>query len=289
VADLLGDLAVVVVTYRSAATISETLRALPTDRLAACVVVDNASADGTVETVRGLGLPNVEIVTNDRNVGFGAGNNVGAARARGSRWVAFVNPDAVIDEASLRMLVAHLDATPRAAMVAPRLYRDGAPLTSAGRFPDVAGLIRYQLPEPVRRAFPERRLPASYDRTGPVDVVEGACMVLDREALDEVGGFDERYFLFFEEADLARRLRAAGRTVELVAGASASHLVGASRSGEDLGALPHYVRSAVAYLHRWHGTRAVTAFRLGMRAAWGLRRRLGTLPAAHRRALLDAL
>jgi len=288
-ADLLPDVAVVIVTYRSAGHIEPTLRALPTERLAAVVVVDNASVDGTADLVRGLDLPKVSVVANERNVGFGAGNNIGVSVAPPTRWVAFVNPDALVPATALEALVAHLDTHPAAAMVAPRLRQGTAPITSAGRLPSVAGLIRYQMPDPIRRVLPERRLPATYDRTGPVDVVEGACMVVDRAALDSVGGFDERYFLFFEESDLARRLRAVGRTVELVASVEVDHAVGATRKAEPLGSLPHYVTSAVRYLDRWHGPRAVATFRRGMRLAWWLRWRAGTLTAEDRRRLLDAL
>ncbi len=288
-ADLLGDLVVVTVTYGSAGHIGPTLTSLPADRLAGLVVVDNASGDDTLEVVRGLGLPTLTVVASERNVGFGAGNNLGLAAAPPSRWVAFVNPDAHVDAGALHALVAHLAATPAAAMVAPRLVGDDGPITSAGRLPTVAGLIRYQMPDPVRRLLPERRLPASYDRTGPVGQVEGACMVVDRAALEAVGGFDERYFLFFEESDLAQRFAAAGRTIELVATARAWHAVGATRQGEQLGSLPHYVTSAVRYLERWHGRRAVATYRRGMRLAWWLRARAGTLRAEDRRVLLDAL
>jgi N-acetylglucosaminyl-diphospho-decaprenol L-rhamnosyltransferase len=287
--DLLGDVAVVVVTYGSAGHIEPTLRSLPTGRLAGVVVVDNASSDDTIDVVRSLALPNVHVVANERNVGFGAGNNIGARLAPPSRWLAFVNPDALVDASALETLVGHLAAHPDAAMVAPRLRQGSAPITSAGRLPSVAGLIRYQMPNPIRRLLPERRLHAEYDRAGPVDVLEGACMVLDRAALDAIGGFDERYFLFFEESDLARRLRAVGRTVELVPDAVVEHAVGATRRSEPLGSLPHYIESAVKYLDRWHGPRAVATFRRGMRAAWWLRRRAGTLSADDRRRLLDSL
>ena len=114
-------------------------------------------------------------------------------------------------------------------------------------------------------------------------------MVVDRAALESIGGFDERYFLFFEESDVARRLARIGRTVELVAGVTVWHAVGATRTGERLGSLPHYVTSAVRYLDRWHGAGAVARYRRGMRAAWWLRWRAGTLTADDRRMLLEAL
>jgi GT2 family glycosyltransferase len=287
--DPLAELAVVIVTYGSARHIEPTLASLPAARLAGIVVVDNASTDDTVAVVGALGIPNLVVVANERNVGFGAGNNVGSAAAPPSRWLAFVNPDAHVDADALVTLIGHLDATPRAAMVAPRLRDDVGPITSAGRLPTVAGLIRYQTPEPIRRLLPERRLPASYGKTGPVGQVEGACMVVDRAALESIGGFDERYFLFFEESDIARRFAQIGRTVELVASATAWHAVGATRSGERLGSLPHYVTSAVRYLRRWHGEAAVRRYRTGMRVAWWLRWRAGTLTADDRQVLLAAL
>jgi len=287
--DPLADLAVVTVTYRSATTIEAALQALPTERLAGTVVVDNASDDDTVARVRALALPRVQVIEHGRNAGFGAGNNIGVAHAPPSRWIAFLNPDAVASTGDLVALVDHLAATPRAAVAVPRLVGADGPLSSAGRLPTVPGLLRHEMPEPIRRLLPERRLPPTYARTGPVETVEGACMVVDRQALADVGGFDERYFLFFEESDLARRLAERGRTVELVAAAEVRHAVGASRAHDELGARPHHVRSAIAYLDAWHGARAVATYRLGVRVAWWLRWRAGRLPDAHRRALLEAL
>lgn len=286
--DPLADLAVVIVTYHSSEHIGGALRSLPTARLATTVVVDNASTDDTVVVAEAVGDPAVTVVRNEHNVGFGAGNNVGLRAAPPTRWIAFVNPDAVVTAETLAALVTYLDAHPSAALVAPRLTKSGAPISSAGRLPTVAGLLRSQLPNPVRLLFPERRHPPTYDRSGPVGQVEGACMVADRAALEAIGGFDERYFLFFEESDLAKRLAAAGRTVDLVATVFAEHAVGASRRRESLGSLPHYVTSAVRYLDRWHGRRSVVVFRAGARLAWRLRR-IGDLSADDRRRLVDAL
>ena len=285
--DLLRDLGVVVVTYRSAADVAVGLRALPTDALARTVVVDNASDDGTADAVRALSLPRVEVIENGANVGFGAACNVGIAALPPTRWLAVVNPDAAAGRDALVRLLRHLDEHPDVAMVAPRLVRAGRPLRSASPLPTVRSMVRYHLPRGTKRLLPAA--PRVDETTGVVPMVEGACMVFDRGALSSIGGFDERYFLFFEEADLARRLAADGRAVALVTEATVEHGVGRSRDSTPMRSLPFLVESGVRYLRRWHGPASARAYATGARAAWRTARLLGQLDGASHRALLAAL
>jgi GT2 family glycosyltransferase len=202
--------------------------------------------------------------------------------------VLFLNPDAVIASGDLAALVAYLDAHPNVALVAPRVFRNGEPLTSAGRASTLASSIGFLLPPWIGRHLPDNRLPAEHDVTGPVDYVEGACMLARREALARVGAFDERYFLFFEEQDLSRRLRSAGYETHLDAGSRVEHAVGAARASVAFGARPHYVASNRSYLRRWHGRLSAAVFSGVVATSWWARGRLGRVDRDHAAAIVSA-
>jgi N-acetylglucosaminyl-diphospho-decaprenol L-rhamnosyltransferase len=275
----LASAGVVVVTHGSAGTILPCLRSLPLDRVAGTVVVDNDSPDNTAAVVDSAALPNVQLVRAP-NDGFGAGCNRGAQILASSRWIAFVNPDAVLPPGTLETLITYLDKHPRVAMVAPRLYRGGTALTSAGTLPTMTTELRFVVPPRLVRFMKERRLNPSYDRTGGVGYVEGACMVVDARAFFDCGGFDRRFFLYFEEADLARRLRRAKREVHLVAEAAAEHLGGESTSAAAWGARPHYFASTVRYLRKWRGPQAAAGYHAMTLVSWWFQRRRGYVDPA---------
>lgn len=289
--DLLRDVAVIIVTYRSANTIRRTVEALPVGRLAACCVVDNASDDNTIPTVQQLGQTGIDLVLLQDNRGFGAGNNVGVGRVPASRWLLFLNPDAVIDADNLERLVGYCEAHPDAAVVGPRVRSNGQPMTSAGRMATVATESRFLLPKRIGRFLPDRRLPASYAQSGPVGYVEGGCMLVDAAVFRAVGGFDERFFLFFEEMDLAQQVRAAGRTVHLCAEVSIEHEVGASRAGIPYAGHTELLSSTVKYFAKWHGARTAERFRrFALFCAWlaGATRRVDAERLADRRTALNS-
>jgi GT2 family glycosyltransferase len=286
---VLERVGVVTVTYASASTIAACLTALPTDALGAVVVVDNSSPDDTVAVVESLALPGVTLVHRP-NLGFGAGNNAGvAALPPHVEHVLFLNPDAVIAPGDVETLAAYLDAHPSVAMVGPRLSKNGVPIESANRAPSVLTEIKPLLPRALGRRITDRRMPPSYAVTGPVGAVEGACMMARRSALEAVGGFDERFFLFFEELDLARRFGERGWSVHLVAEASAEHLVAASRSTTSHGARPESVRSQAKFFTKWGDASVLRVWPRVARTSWWLRARLGRLPQAERAALREAL
>lgn len=286
---MLSRVGVVTVTYASASTIRACLTALPTESLGAVVVVDNSSPDDTVAVIESLGLPGVTLLHRP-NRGFGAGNNAGvSALPPGVEHVLFLNPDAVIAPEDIETLAAYLDAHADVAMVGPRLFKNGEPIHSAGHETSVLRDLRPLLPRALGRWLPERRLPPSYAVTGPVGAVEGACMMARVSMLRDVGGFDERFFLFFEELDLARRFRAKGWSVHLVAEARAEHLVAASRSTTSHGARPELVRSLVKYWRKWGDTAELRVYVPVAKASWWLRERTGKLSREERAALVEAL
>jgi N-acetylglucosaminyl-diphospho-decaprenol L-rhamnosyltransferase len=172
------------------------------------VVLDNASDDGSVAAVHER-FPGVRVIEQRRRAGFGENNNV-IVRATSSRYVYLLNPDTTSDDWGLDRLVAHLDANPRVAALGPRLvYPDGRAQPSAWRFPTPA-VAAYGLVTLGRRGVVE----STGDETRDVDWNQAAALMIRRDALEEVGSFDEGFFMYSEETDLCLRLRQAGWRVQ---------------------------------------------------------------------------
>jgi hypothetical protein len=178
-------------------------------------VVDNASGDGTPEVVR-REYPEVELIASESNLGFSAATNLVLRRAR-SPFALALNPDTRMTPGALDALLALLRARPEVGMCGPRLVLDDGtfdhasrrafptPLSALGHF---TGLGRR---EGARGRLAAYRAPGV--ERGPVDALNGAFMLMRREALDEVGLFDEGYWMYMEDLDLCYRFKQAGWTV----------------------------------------------------------------------------
>jgi N-acetylglucosaminyl-diphospho-decaprenol L-rhamnosyltransferase len=168
------------------------------------VVLDNASEDGSAAAVS-ENYPAVRLIEQPHRAGFGANHNA-VIRATTGRYVFILNEDTTSEDWGFAEMVAHLDANPHVAALAPRLvYPDGRVQSSAWRFPSPAtaflGLLTLG-----RAAI----LQSGGNETRNVDWAMAAALLVRRQALDEVGVFDEDFFIYSEETDLCRRLRNAG-------------------------------------------------------------------------------
>ena len=221
---------------RCLASVQESLARTPVD--AEVVVVDNASSDGSAAMVE-REFSWVRLLANRRNAGFATANNLGL-RALGfpgdgaPSYAMLLNPDTVVHGGALAELVAFMDRTPRAGACGPRLvYGDGSFQHSAFRFPTVAmAFLDFFVPHHrlldsrLNGRYP-RRL---YQRGVPfaVDHPLGAALVVRREAAAEVGLLDEQFFMYCEEIDWCRRLKAGGWGIYCVPQAEIVHLGGQS-------------------------------------------------------------
>jgi N-acetylglucosaminyl-diphospho-decaprenol L-rhamnosyltransferase len=172
------------------------------------VVLDNASEDGSADAVRGR-FPDVRVIVQEQRAGFAANHNTVIAATSG-RYVYVLNEDTTSDDWGLDRMVAHLDANPHVAVLGPRLvYPTGRLQDSAWRFPSPAvaalGLLS------LGRVGVKQ---SGGSGTRDVDWAMGAALLVRRSALDEVGTFDEGFFLYSEETDLCLRLRRAGWRVQ---------------------------------------------------------------------------
>lgn len=272
-----SKVAAVIVTHNSSSTIAATLQSAARLNLAQVIVVDNASTDATLDVIESAKPAGAQLVQQD-NLGFGAGNNRGAREVRADvAYVLFLNPDASIDQESLDPMVDYLDRHAEVAMVGPRVHRGSDELHSVGSAATLWTEMRTLFPPPISRAFPDRRRRPGSERTGPAGYVLGACMLIRRKALDAIGGFDEGFFLFFEELDVANRLRAAGWQVHHVAESSAAHEVSTSRKAVTGGAQEHYWASTWRYLRLYRGPRAAAAWAAVARLTWWVRLRTGRI------------
>jgi GT2 family glycosyltransferase len=269
------DLSVVVVSWRTRDLTLACLRSIDSaiargEARVETVLVDNASGDGTPEAVR-REHPAARVVENARNLGFAAGCNVGLAHCS-ARYVLFLNPDAEAARGALPALVRFLDEHEEAGAVGCRLVTSsGEPQFSAGRFltplnqfAEVTGLSRFSASEALRRSYDEEALRGD---AVEVDWLAGACLAVRRAALDEVGSFDERFFMYGEDEDLCYRLRAAGWRVYLLPGVAVRHEGGRSAAQAIERMRAEARASQEAFLRKHRGAASALAFRALMRLA----------------------
>ncbi len=231
------------------------------------LVVENGSQDGTAEAV-GSQYPQVRLLANRENRGFGAANNQALADCRGE-LILFLNPDTVLLPGSLAALIEFMGATLEAGAAGARLLNaDGSlqqscyPRPTLGR--EFWRLFHLDRLRPLG-AYAMQRWPV--DRPRAVDNVMGACLLVRRAVLDQVGAFDERFFLYSEEIDLCLRIRRAGWGIYWVPAAQVLHHGGASSQQVPGGAFLHLYQGKVRYFRKHHGRLSAWIYKLILAAA----------------------
>ena len=240
------------------------------------IVVDNASADGSADLVAER-FPEVHVVRLSDNAGFARANNVAFGRCRGE-LVLLLNSDAFLAPGALAELVAAARRLPAAAAVGPRLLNeDGSLQRSAWPFPRPGRVLleAFALHRPLHGlGLIEDLRTWRHDEERTVDFLIGACLLIRRDALAEVGGFDERFWLYGEEADLCRRFAARGWKVALVPSAECTHIGGASSAGSSWTRLHWFYRGQKNFLRKhsrrgaWPVARLALLIGSTLRARW---------------------
>ena len=279
-----SDIAAVVVSHQSAATLEECLRRLRAARdVAAIRVVDNASTDGTLAIAQRHALQDarVRFVANPDNPGFAVGCNQGveALGAHAPPWLAFVNPDCLVEPDTLARLRDHARALDGALVGADLIDEAGVRDEAARRrHPEFGAMLRsprrMRLGVPVDDARTLQR----------VDAVSGALMLMPRALFERIGGFDTGYRLHAEDLDLCRRAQAAGATVAVANDVRVVHVRGVSSRARPLFVEWHKHRGLWRYFRKFEAPQRRPLVRAAVFAAIWLR-----FPLAATRAWIAAM
>jgi len=213
-------------------------------------LVDNASTDGSVEAVK-QNHPDVKIIQNKKNLGFASANNLALERMCG-QYALLLNTDTILTNGAVEDLFDFLEKNQNAGMACGQLLnQDGSKQNSIANFPGIGSLLCNEslLQILFPRKFPGKR--RQYRKPVEVDSCIGACLMVSKKAMDEVGLLDKRYFFFFEETDWAYRMKRAGWKICFVSSAGIYHIQGQT-VGHNAGSRVMFYRSRYIYFKKWH-------------------------------------
>jgi N-acetylglucosaminyl-diphospho-decaprenol L-rhamnosyltransferase len=230
------DLSIIIVNFRAYPALRRCLTAIVetvAEISAEIIVADNDPAPEALREIE-IAFPSVTILPMPKNVGYGGAVNRAAALVAG-RYMLLLNPDVTLGPGLCDLLVRHADAHPETGAVGPRIVDPSQTVQgSARRFPEASTLL-FGRRSWLTRQFPNNRwsrrnilVSPSPQGASRVDWVSGACVLTPTGAFQEVGGFDERFFLYWEDADLCKRLAQRGRTVWYLPQAEVIHIGGVS-------------------------------------------------------------
>jgi N-acetylglucosaminyl-diphospho-decaprenol L-rhamnosyltransferase len=284
-----GQVAAVVVDHDAGRLLYQCVRSLLDDGAAPVVVVENGATGGTTRALAALFVEDpaspVIVLHPEKNLGFGSGVNRGLAALSGMvpppTWVVVANADLHVHPGAIDALRAVLETHPAWALVGPRIFTtQGAVYPSVRHFPsflDAAGHALLALFNPENR-FTKRYNPGAPEQASAVeaDWISGSCFLARRAALEELGGFDEAYFMYAEDMDLCWRAHQAGWGIGFTGAASVTHVQGASTARHPYKMMVAHHRSALRFTVRttsgWRRTLLplaviVLGLRMGMATA----------------------
>ncbi len=232
------------------------------------IVVDNASSDDTVEAVRRR-FPHVQLVQNEANLGFSKANNIGMGLSSG-RYVCLINSDVVVSDGCLEKMLAYMEQRTDIGMLGPKMIlSDGTVGQSCMRFPTLWNWFCSALA--LDSVFKKSKLFSGFmmtdfksDRTADVEILTGWFWMVRREALNQVGGLDNRFFMYGEDFDWPKRFHQCGWKVVFYHEAEAIHYCGASSSKAPVRFYVEMNKANLQYFRKHHNIMAVAGFWLLM-------------------------
>lgn len=257
-----NKISIAVVTYNNAEIIADGLVALLATMddcvaVSQLLVVDNNSTDTTIAALQPYLLDKrISLIENTTNYGFGAGHNQAIKQTDASYHI-ICNPDIVISHTTIPTMVAYLDQHPNIGILSPKLMNvDGSLQPNNHKHPTLLDLaLRRLAPAWLKARFKKRMdayllLDMGYEAVCDVPFLSGAFMLCRTDVLKQVGGFDERYFLYFEDADLCRKIQAAGyRTVYFPDASVIHHWERAAYKSWRMTWI--MLQSAIKYFNKW--------------------------------------
>jgi N-acetylglucosaminyl-diphospho-decaprenol L-rhamnosyltransferase len=221
------DVACVVVDFHAGDALAACIDSLHANGVEDIVVVENGESDSSAPALEGR---DVVIVEPRRNLGYGRGVNRGAAATGPAKYLLVSNPDVVLHDGAVAAMLSYLEAHEGVGVVGPQILRpDGTVYPSQRVFPNVWLAGAHALLAPLWPDNPVTRVYRSPRPDGTVDWVSGACFLVRRDVFEEIGGFDERYFMFGEDMALCWQVRARGYSVACTPEAVVTHVEGLSR------------------------------------------------------------
>ena len=254
------DLSIIIVSWNTKKYMEECLTSLTTingNLSAEIIVVDNASADGTPDMIRAQ-FPDVKLIETGANLGFAKGNNVGIKEATG-KYICLINSDVNVPSDCLEKMHTFMEQQPSIGLLGPGMLRpDGKVYRSGMRFPTLWNLF-------LRALFLDSLFKSTglfggflmkdfqFDQTRDIDVLNGWLWMARREALNQVGPLDGRFFMYAEDVDWCKRFHLAGWRVVFYAEASAVHYGGASAASQPSRFNVEMQRANLQYWKKYHG------------------------------------
>jgi N-acetylglucosaminyl-diphospho-decaprenol L-rhamnosyltransferase len=258
------DIAIILVSWNTCDLTVQCIESLPAaleSYTASIWVVDNASRDASVETIRSR-FPDIQVIANSANVGFAAANNQ-AIQASTSRYVLLLNTDTVAQPGSIAALIRFADQHPRAGMVGPMLRNpDGTYQGSFADQPTITGELLSASGLGVRLFGPwfPNHSPQRAQTAQQTGYVQGACMLARRAAVEQVGLLDEQYFMYSEEPDWCLRMARAQWEIWYTPTAQIVHYGGQSTRQRRSEMVIALYRSKVRFFAKHYGSAAATTF-----------------------------
>ncbi len=253
-------LSVIIVNWNTRDLTLQSLRTLY-EHAPACefevLLIDNDSSDDSVEHIK-KEFPQVMLVENDDNLGFGKANNQGMRMAKGE-YIFLLNSDVIVLEGGVQKLVDYLDTHPDATMVGPRLLNEDRTFQLACRrsLPNPLNSFLYLFG--ISKIIKSKKI-ASYKKeyddptvTEPVEGISGAAMMFRRVVFEKTGGFDETFFMYGEDLDLCKQVQDNGWKTVYVADAQIVHLGGGSSAKRRTQSLINFYESMWIYYKKHYG------------------------------------
>lgn len=242
-----------IVTYNNVSTIAKTLETLfkeTQDVDFKLYVVDNGSSDGTPEYIE-KSFPQVSVIRSEKNVGFGAGHNI-VINSVDSSYHAIINPDIVLNENVIKKMVDFMEENSDIGLLSPRIcFPDGRDQILGKRNPQLKYLVASRLrgSEPGKLLKEYAMLDCDLTKPIRIENATGCFMLLRTDLLKKIGGFDDRYFMYFEDADLARRVNEVSKCVYFP-NAVVNHVWG-RESKRNLRLMLVHIDSMFRYFRKW--------------------------------------
>jgi len=262
------DLSVILVNYNDRLhlkdclfSLTDTIKDIPFE----VIVIDNQSSDGTPEWIR-ENFPRVQLTVNAENMGFARANNQGIRESRGE-FILFLNTDTILQPQAVAFLLEELRSNRRIGAVGPSL-RSGEK-TFQVSFGQKVSFLREIFQKMVLNPYYRFRLKRGVKKC-QVGWLSAACLLMRKDVLEEVGLFDEKFFLYFEDIDLCVRIREKSYVLEYLPQARVYHLGGASTDGLKLFSRYHYRKSQLYYYQKHNPKASLILLRIYLRINFNL-------------------